>query len=88
MKQIFSIILIAIFLAGCTATVSNNTYKKHYSDAGVQNASETVKSFPILDGPLITVAVYQFSDLTGQRKPGQVAHLSCLLYTSPSPRDS
>lgn len=76
MNKIFSIILVAMFLVGCTATVSNNTYKKHYSDAGVQNASQDVKNFPKLDGPLITVAVYQFSDLTGQRKPGQIAHLS------------
>ena len=76
MKQLFSIILMSLFLVSCTATVSQEQFKKHYTDAGVQNASQSVTSFPKLDGPQITIAVYDFSDLTGQRKPGQIAHLS------------
>lgn len=76
MKHILSIFLMAMFLAGCTAHVNNVQYEKHWEAAGVQKATSSVVNFKQLDGPLITVAVYQFNDLTGQRKPGQIAHLS------------
>lgn len=77
MKQILSIIILVIFLTGCTTTTNNKLYIDKYNIAGVQHASKDVKNHPELDGPAMTVAVYQFTDKTGQRKPGlNIAHLS------------
>ena len=77
MKQILSIIILVIFLTGCTTTTNNKLYTDKYNIAGVQHASQDVKNHPELDGPAMTVAVYQFTDKTGQRKPGlNIAHLS------------
>ena len=67
------ILLIAVlFLAGCGATA--NKSMNIYQEAGpptlqVSPINERLKNVPELDGKKITVAVYNFTDKTGQRKP-------------------
>ena len=69
-------ILFLIFLTGC-ANVAHQQFENRHTPPVVQKASSSVIDHPELDGPKITVAVYNFHDLTGQRKPGtNIAYLS------------
>ena len=84
---IFSELFLPLFLlcalTGCMgsgdiADRKNNHNLSQFIDAPtVQKASKAVAEYHKLDGPKITVAVYSFTDKTGQRKPGiNIAHLS------------
>lgn len=66
LKRLFPIIAISIFLAGCqtTKTVSE---QPELAPAPVPVIAE----IPELDGPKIPIAVYEFTDKTGQRKPNE-----------------
>ena len=58
---------------------SINTYKEASETPRVQVSpiAQKLEDVPVLDGPKITIAVYGFTDKTGQRKPaGNVASLS------------
>jgi len=66
MLKFLTVALIAIFLNGC-ATVPK------YEDPklSISPLQKKFKEIKPLDGPQITIAVYSFSDKTGQRKPSQ-----------------
>jgi len=71
MKRL-TLLLTLLFLAGCGATA--NKSMKIYQEAGpptvqISPINERLKNVPELDGKKITVAVYSFTDKTGQRKP-------------------
>ena len=79
MKHISIVLLLLITLTGCS---TGKESLEIYSAAGepiVQPAPLATKlaNIPQLDGPVITVAVYSFTDKTGQRKPADnIANLS------------
>jgi curli production assembly/transport component CsgG len=67
-KNLFSLLLLVI-LAGCASHAGISGYKAPVnSPAPLQ---QQFKAIPELDGPKITIAVYNFSDKTGQRKPSE-----------------
>jgi len=67
MFRILSILLLGIVLQGCAATMKNGDW----SDPVVARSpiKTVLETTPELDGPKITIAVYGFTDKTGQRKP-------------------
>ena len=59
----------AVALSGCAGTMNKQAWTApEISRSPIQNVLDTV---PSLDGPKITIAVYSFSDKTGQRKPNE-----------------
>ena len=76
MTRLLVSILILMLLTGCAAT----GYDRFQSDsAEVQPApmQQQMGNIPELEGEKITIAVYEFTDKTGQRQPAQqVASLS------------
>ena len=66
MLKFLTVALIAVFLNGC-ATVPK------YEDPklSISPLQKKFKEIKPLDGPQTTIAVYSFSDKTGQRKPSQ-----------------
>lgn len=68
MRQVLTLLLL-IALAGCASHARVSGYK-----LPVNAEAPLIKVFqkiPELDGPKITIAVYEFGDKTGQRKPSQ-----------------
>lgn len=75
----FAILILAILLSGCAGMQSIKTLSELDESPKVQSSPipERMNSVPALDGPKITIAVYGFSDKTGQRKPADnIANLS------------
>ena len=69
----------AMFLSGCAVGPSLNTLGKTETSPTVQGSpiAERLNAVPALDGKKMTIAVYSFTDKTGQRKPADnVANLS------------
>lgn len=70
MKRLNTIILatvLAILLSGCASTFTKEDWSKpDVARSPIQNVLDGVAH---LDGPKITIAVYSFTDKTGQRKP-------------------
>jgi len=67
LKQLLGLIIAIVLLSGCAANLKKEDWSKpELARSPIQNILDTV---PYLDGPKITIAVYQFSDKTGQRKP-------------------
>jgi curli production assembly/transport component CsgG len=65
-----------IFLTGCAATGGDRFQSKN-AETQPAPMREQLADVPELDGPKITIAVYEFSDKTGQRQPSErVASLS------------
>lgn len=59
----------AIALSGCATSMNQASWTPpEVSRSPIQSVLDTV---PKLDGPKITIAVYNFQDKTGQRKPNQ-----------------
>ena len=74
-----AVILSLGFLGGCAMNPSLQTLKDSETSPTVQASpiQERLEDVPAIDGEKITIAVYQFSDKTGQRKPSDgVAKLS------------
>ena len=74
------LVILTCWLSACNVTTNQINEDARSIDnlieaPTIQRASDKVINYPELDGPKITVAVYDFKDMT------------CLLYTSPSPRD-
>jgi len=64
------------FLAGCAAT-GESRFQSKPAEAQPSPMRESLENIPELDGRKITIAVYEFTDKTGQRQPAQqVASLS------------
>ena len=63
--------LLLCLLGGCASTSSNSQYT-NVTEPYIEGTTTTKKlqEVPDLDNqPVITIAVYQFTDQTGQRKP-------------------
>jgi curli production assembly/transport component CsgG len=69
--RILMVAILGIVLSGCAANYKdNNTFKGELPYIEGTPTNELLKNIPKLDGqPKITIAVYRFMDLTGQRKP-------------------
>jgi curli production assembly/transport component CsgG len=67
MKVLFSILLSTTLLAGCSSTVNRIQSEP---PVPVITAQEYLETLPPLAGPMV-VAVYEFEDKTGQRKPSE-----------------
>jgi len=69
MKTIL-VILLGLIISGCAANKDIEGYKGKLPFIEATTTKEKLRAIPKLDGqPKITIAVYRFSDLTGQRKP-------------------
>ena len=67
MKNVLLAIFLSSFLVGCANHAGINGYTDpELSPAPLQQKFQEI---PPLDGPKITIAVYSFTDKTGQRKP-------------------
>jgi len=68
LKTVMAIVM-AIVLSGCATSMNQAKWTPpEVSRSPIQSVLDTV---PKLDGPKITIAVYNFMDKTGQRKPNQ-----------------
>ena len=68
MFKTIMILIIGIVLAGCQTGKEVELYKG--PSIQVSTTKQKLKALPDLDGqPIITIAVYRFTDQTGQRKP-------------------
>jgi curli production assembly/transport component CsgG len=68
--KIFWIILLLGLLSGCASTQQKNAIKGAEPFIVGTTTLEKLRELPDLDNqPQITIAVYQFTDQTGQRKP-------------------
>lgn len=78
MKAIAAILILSL-LGGCAMNPSLQTLRDSKTSPTVQVSpiQDRLEDVPALDGEKITIAVYAFSDKTGQRKPSDnVANLS------------
>ena len=70
MLRALAIICMGLILASCASTKSTVTYKGDMPYVEGTPTKDLLMAIPELDGqPKITIAVYRFTDLTGQRKP-------------------
>ena len=77
--KLLSAILALSFLGGCAMNPSLKTLQDAELSPTVQTSpiQQRLEDVPVLDGEKITIAVYSFTDRTGQRKPSDnVANLS------------
>jgi curli production assembly/transport component CsgG len=77
--NILKLIALLILLQGCAMNSSINTLKDHDSTPRLQNSPipERMGAVPPIQGKKVTIAVYNFNDKTGQRKPADhIANLS------------
>jgi curli production assembly/transport component CsgG len=70
MKKLVPLIL-TLFISGCTSHSQLQDQLSKVGPATLQEAPELgrLQAVPVLDGKPITIAVYSFTDKTGQRKP-------------------
>ena len=72
MKMIIASVGVVLALSGCATQQSLDVLSK--IDKSPINQPSPIEgrleAVPKLDGELIPIAVYSFSDMTGQRKPG------------------
>lgn len=75
MVKFAAIILMTICLAGCSGTklTSSKQIEEQVDKAEVITAKRfnELQNLSAVDGPVIPIAVYKFTDMTGQRKPSQ-----------------
>ena len=66
-RALITLLAIGLLVSGCAGNLNN----KKWSDPSVARSpiESVLASLPPLDGPKITIAVYDFQDKTGQRKP-------------------
>jgi len=70
MIRLILILLLGLVLSSCASNKQIEIYKGKAPFIEGSTTSERLLSIPDLDGqPIITIAVYRFSDQTGQRKP-------------------
>ena len=70
MIKILITLLLGLILSGCQTTKDVEIYKGKLPFIESTTTKDKLKSIPDLDGqPIITIAVYRFTDQTGQRKP-------------------
>jgi len=68
MFKIIMVLILGIVLTGCQTGKEVELYKG--PSIQVSTTKQKLKALPDLDGqPIITIAVYRFTDQTGQRKP-------------------
>lgn len=78
MKILITLLSLAL-LGGCAMNPSLQALRDSETSPVVQESpiAERLEDVPVIDGPKITIAVYSFSDKTGQRKPSDaVSNLS------------
>jgi curli production assembly/transport component CsgG len=80
--KIIPLVIASVMLSGCVATTGKQaieTFNDAKNTPRIQPAplAEQLIKFPELDGKKISIAVYKFQDMTGQRKPADnIANLS------------
>ena len=65
LRNIAIILLLSIFISGCSSTMANKGYLKTQSIA-----FKELETITQPEGAPIIIAVYDFSDMSGQKKPG------------------
>ena len=72
MEQIIILLLACVMLGGCATTAQQNLDGSiKPPETFVSGVQQKLEDLPLLDAPVMTIAVYEFSDRTGQRKPSQ-----------------
>ncbi len=71
MRAMILLLLGVLLTTGCAGPGSLEVLMNHDKSPGIQASPipDRLKAVPHLDGPKITIAVYSFTDKTGQRKP-------------------
>lgn len=78
-RTIVILLVATLGLAGCSAFVPSIEQQANVGPARLQDSPERMRldAVPEIDGKKITIAVYDFTDKTGQRKPAdRIANLS------------
>ena len=70
MEWIIALLIATCMLSGCASTVEQSLDIKPPVEF-VSGIQQKLEDLPKLDAPGMTIAVYEFKDLTGQRKPSQ-----------------
>ena len=65
LKNIAIILLLSVFVSGCSSTMANKSYLKTQSIA-----FKELETITQPEGAPIIIAVYDFGDMSGQKKPG------------------
>ena len=72
MEQIIILLFACVLLGGCATTTQQNLDGSiEPPQTFVSGVQQKLEDLPLLDAPVMTIAVYEFSDRTGQRKPSQ-----------------
>lgn len=72
MEQIIILLFACVLLGGCATTTQQNLDRSiEPPQTFVSGVQQKLEDLPLLDAPVMTIAVYEFSDRTGQRKPSQ-----------------
>ena len=70
MLKIILITFLGVILSGCAAKYEDfQTYKGDMPYVEGTSTQDLLENIPDLDQDKITIAVYKFTDQTGQRKP-------------------
>ena len=77
-RALITLLAIGLLLSGCAGNLKNKKWSE--PDVARSPIESVLANTPPLDGPKITIAVYSFTDKTGQRKPNdKFSVLSSLL---------
>ena len=66
-RALITLLTIGLLLSGCAGNLKNKKWSE--PDVARSPIESVLANTPPLDGPKITIAVYSFTDKTGQRKP-------------------
>jgi curli production assembly/transport component CsgG len=66
-RALITLLSIGLLLSGCAGNLKNKKWSE--PDVARSPIESVLANTPPLDGPKITIAVYSFTDKTGQRKP-------------------
>jgi curli production assembly/transport component CsgG len=66
-RALITLLAIGLLLSGCAGNLKNKKWSE--PDVARSPIESVLANTPPLDGPKITIAVYSFTDKTGQRKP-------------------
>ena len=67
--ELLKVLGVVCLLSGCASTKSGSIYYGEEPYVEATTTLQKLKAIPELDQPQITIAVYNFPDKTGQRKP-------------------
>jgi len=71
MENLLVLLILGCFIGGCSAVAEKPEMKVEPPMKFVSTVEDELVNLPRLDAPIMTIAVYDFKDQTGQRKPSE-----------------